>query len=207
MPHCYDAAALLERLTAGVRRANQRAVYLVGSALTAPVQPFVPGVPGVEGVIELIRNEFDDPDQTAEFDKALDEYGNRYQNAFTFLLGRRGQQAANEVIKRAVWKARKPIITSDTSSVYLPTADTSDETCQSLDNDFEGWLLTPGMNALGQLLAGYPDRFGRAVLTTNFDPLLEVAIRKFGGQYFRTVLHRDGNLGQTQGAGHSRSRE
>ena len=116
-------------------------------------------------------------------------------------LGRRGQQAANEIIKRAVWRARKPLIGSETAEPFLPTAATSDEACQSLDTDYEGWVLTHGLTALGGLLSGYPDRFGRCVLTTNFDPLLEVAIGKTSGLYFRTVLHRDGNLGQTQGPG------
>jgi tetratricopeptide (TPR) repeat protein len=197
----YDEAALIERLTAGIRRANQRAVFLVGSAVTAPAQPHLPGVPGVEGVIDLIRAEFDDRAQISELDKALDEQDNRYQAAFTFLLGRRGQQAANEIIKRAVWKARKPVIASEVNGSYMPTSATPDDACLTLDSDFEGWLLTPSVEALGQLIAGYPDRFGRAILTTNFDPLLEVAIAKFGGHYFRTVLHRDGNLGQTHGPG------
>ena len=199
----YDAAALLERLTAGVVRANQRAVFLVGSALAAPADASTPGVPGVNGVIDIIRNEFDGTDQASEFDKFLTEHGheNPYQMAFTFLLGRRGQQAANEIIKRAVWRARKPLIGSETAEPFLPTAATSDEACQSLDTDYEGWVLTHGLTALGGLLSGYPDRFGRCILTTNFDPLLEVAIGKTSGLYFRTVLHRDGNLGQTQGPG------
>ena len=199
--HYYDAAALQERLTNGIKRGNQRAVFLVGSALTAPLEPSSPGVPGVDEVIQIIKKEFEGTAQAFELDKALEEQENRYQAAFTFLLGRRGQQAANEVIKRAVWKARKPIITSGTQTVFYPTSETSDEACRSLDSDYEGWVLTPGLAALGQLLADYPDRFGRSVLTTNFDPLLEVAVGRSGGYYFRTVLHRDGNLGQTGGPG------
>jgi hypothetical protein len=199
----YDSAALLERLTAGLRRADQRAIFLVGSALTTPAETSMPGVPGVNGVIDLIRTEFDGTDQISEFDKFLadHQHENPYQLAFTFLLGRRGQQAANEVIKRAVWRARKPLVASDTAQAFSPTAATSDEACQSLDTDYEGWVLTRGLTALGGLLSGYPDRFGRSILTTNFDPLLEVAIGITGGHYFRTVLHRDGNLGQTQGPG------
>src|ERR1700676_2665051 len=133
----YDSVALLERLTAGIKRANQRAVFLVGSALTSPADHSMPGVPGVDGVIEIIRKEFDGTDKIVDFDKSLAGQENRYQTAFTFLLGRRGQQAANEVIKRAVWKARKPLIASDTTAPFLPTAATTDEACQSLDSDYE----------------------------------------------------------------------
>ena len=39
------------------------------------------------------------------------------------------------------------------------------------------------------------------MLTTNFDPLIEVSISKHGGQFYRTVLHDDGKLGQTVAEG------
>ena len=58
-----------------------------------------------------------------------------------------------------------------------------------------------GSEALGKLIASYPEHFGRSILTTNFDPLLEVSIRRAGGSYFRTMLHSDGNLAQTEGIG------
>ena len=78
---------------------------------------------------------------------------------------------------------------------------TSEEACRGFDTDTAGWTLTPGAAALGELAAKYPDRFGRTILTTNFDPLIGVAIAAAGGTSFRTVLHRDGNLGQTDGVG------
>ena len=62
----YDSAALLERLTVGVKRARHQIIFLVGSALTAPTEPSMPGVPGVEGVIDIIRNEFEGTDQVYE---------------------------------------------------------------------------------------------------------------------------------------------
>jgi hypothetical protein len=86
----YDSAALLDRLTVGLKRANQKGIFLVGSALAAPVDSGTPGVPTVDGVIDLIRQEFQGTDQGSELDKSLAEEGNRYQAAFTFLLGRRG---------------------------------------------------------------------------------------------------------------------
>jgi hypothetical protein len=54
-----------------------------------------------------------------------------------------------------------------------------------LDNDIRGWLIAPGIEAVGKLLAQYQDRFGRSILTTNFDPLIEVSIRRAEGHYFR----------------------
>src|SRR4051812_7472015 len=104
----YDYEALLERLTVGVLRGDRPVLFLTGSALSAPTAA-IPGVPGIDGVIDLIRGEFEDPGQLVAFQDALNSNPNRYQAAFSFLLGRRGQQAVNEIIKRAVWKARKPL--------------------------------------------------------------------------------------------------
>jgi tetratricopeptide (TPR) repeat protein len=65
----------------------------------------------------------------------------------------------------------------------------------------DGWTISPSTEALGKLATNYPSVFGRAVLTTNFDPLIEIAIRKVGGQLFRTTLHADGDVHQTEGDG------
>ena len=51
---------------------------------------------------------------------------------------------------------------------------------QSLERDLLGWTLPDGIAALGGLLAQIPP-FGGRVLTTNFDPLIEVAIARAGG--------------------------
>ena len=195
----HDENALLERLSRGLRRRDQRVVFLVGSPLSAPCAPGMPGVPSVDGVIELIQREFeDDAAQLAKFTEALDRAGsNRYQAAFVFLQGRRGQQTANDIVRTAVlgaWTSPHPAITGIGQANI-------DEVCRAMDFDIRGWAINPGTEALGGLIAAYPQRFGKSILTTNFDPLLEVSIRRAGGYYFRTTLHADGNLLQTEGPG------
>ena len=171
---------------------------MVGSALSAPPKAGVLGVPGVDGVIALIRGEFQDDDaQLAAFERALAcEPENRYQAAFLFLQGRRGQQTANEIIRHAVLAARcPPLEPSQLAQV------TDDESCRRLELDGSGWVLPPGVESLGRLIAGYPGRFGGSVLTTNFDPLIQVSIRRADGKSYRTTLHADGNLAQTEADG------
>ncbi|NJN64313.1 MAG: hypothetical protein HC882_05135, partial [Acidobacteria bacterium] len=56
------------------------------------------------------------------------------------------------------------------------------------------WHLPRGTAALGRLLAGGDSRFGGPVLTTNFDPLLSMAVEVAGGCVDRRVLSRDGHL-------------
>jgi tetratricopeptide (TPR) repeat protein len=195
----YDENALIERLSRAVKKRPHETVFLVGAPLSAPVSAGSPGVPDVDGVISLIRGEFeDDSGQLAALGLALQATGDkRYQAAFQFLQGRRGQQTANEIVRRAVKAARRP----GTDFIGANFESGSDEACRWMDSDVDAWTLSPGTESLGKLVTGYPDRFGKTVLTTNFDPLIEVAIRRSSGSFFRTSLHLDGNLSQTEGIG------
>jgi hypothetical protein len=197
--HFYDEAALLERLTKGLSRRNNEVVFLVGAPLSAPRSRGGSGVPGVDGVIELIRSEFqEDSSQLSALDDELRLAGDRlYQVAFTFLQGRRGQMGVNEIVRQAVLLARIP---DSAAPVIKATPETEDQ-CRFLEADFLGWSITPGTEYLAKLSSDYPQRFGRLVLTTNFDPLIEVAIRRTGGNFLRTIFHADGYLGQTEGTG------
>ncbi len=170
----------------------------MGSAVSAPIKSGLAGVPGVDGVIALIRREFeDDRTQVAALDEALaGEPDNRYQAAFFFLQGRRGQQTANEIIRRAVLTARCPSLSADQVAQVRDDGD-----CRILELDGPGWALPPAVENLGRLIAGYPTRFGASILTTNFDPLIQVSIRRANGASFRTTLQADGNLAQTQAEG------
>lgn len=194
----YDSAALLERLSNGLKRRNQEVVFLVGSPLSAPTLSGAQGVPGVEGVIALIRREFEgDAPQLAAFNESL-RGSNPYQSAFAFLQGRRGQFAANEIVRNAVVLART---SPPMPGIHGGNWTAIDEACRQMEFDNAGWFLSPGMEALGKLTTNYAGRFGRSVLTTNFDPLIEVSITRADGVYYKTILHADGYLGQTEAPG------
>jgi tetratricopeptide (TPR) repeat protein len=200
-PEFHDESALLDRLSTALIRRPQEVIFLVGAPLSSPIEPGKPGVPGVAGVIELIRNEFGtDPDERAALMRELNRSGQKmYQAAFSFLQGRRGQQTANEIVCRAVLAARKD--TSKTPSIDFKDQAVAESICRTLEADQLGWHLNPGTEALGKLVAQFPAQFGKTILTTNFDPLVETAIRRAGGQFYKTILHSDGNLGQTEAAG------
>jgi SIR2-like protein len=197
----HDESALLDRLSTGLSRRPQEVIFLVGAPLSSPMSPGLPGVPGVDGMIDLIRNEFSaDAAERTALDRDLSHSGQRkYQAAFSFLQGRRGQQTANEIVCRAVLATLR-------SDVTLPAIDFKDQAaaealCRTLQADVSRWHLNPGTVALGKLVAEFPGPFGATLLTTNFDPLLEIAILLAGGRYYKTVLHSDGNLGQTEASG------
>jgi hypothetical protein len=177
----FDRLALLERLSRALKKRSQDVVFLVGAPLSAPATPAGPGVPGVAGVIALIEEEFeDDPLQMSALMNALEGAGSkRYQVAFEFVQGRRGQRTVNEIVRKAVLAARVPA--SAWASQAIEVQDTGDDVCRRLEADSQGWELGRGIEYLGRLVAEYPQRFGTCILTTNFDPLIEVAIRRAGG--------------------------
>ncbi len=196
----FGQADLVYRLSKGLEKRDQGVIFLVGAALSAPTKPGAQGVLDTDGMIELIREEFaGDSSQLASFDDTLRAAGEkRYQAAFFFLQGRLGQASANEIVKRAVLRAR--IRGGNGTEAEIDVRSASDDELRLIDFDLR-WALNAGAEALGKLITNYPRQFGKIVLTTNFDPLIEVAIRKAGGNYFKTALHADGNLSQTEGHG------
>ena len=197
----YTSADLVDRLCNASQRKGRPVMFLVGSPLSMPDQDGGHGVPGVSGMIDLIREEFKGSAAEAQFDQFLNgEPTNRYQKAFTFLHGRRGQDDVNRIVRAAVWKALNP----NKWPSHLPkqTPQEADSaTCEALENAVDAWGLPHAVDMLGNLLSTHQEAFGQAVLTTNFDPLIEVSVLKHRGQFYRTVLHDDGNLGQTVGGG------
>lgn len=196
-PQIHGPDALIDRLADGSRPV----VFLVGSALTMPHASGRPGVANVDGMLALIRARIGKPKgpglasrsaATAalqEFDAALDpvrDGGMKYRLAFEHLKGRvDGASSVNEVIREAVLQAR--------TGPDHPSLDDVDALAQ-LEASTEGWYLGPAVKSLGLIIARHRRRFGSAVLTTNFDPLVEVAIRAAGGQAHAVEFVGDGSL-------------
>ncbi len=197
MQKYYEFADLVDRLGSVANSKNRAITFLVGSPISLPDHAGGYGVPGVSGMIDLIRSEFNDSDAEVEFDQCLQgEPANRYQRAFEFLQGRRGQDVANRIVRTAVWQA----LNAGNWPSSLPETSPEDADpaiCKALEDDVNAWVLPRAVDTLGDLLVTCSDAFGGAVLTTNFDPLIEISVSKHGGRCYRTVLHDDGNLGQT----------
>lgn len=188
--HNYDV--LLER----VANSSREIIFFFGSALSLPESDGAPGVPSVAGILSLVEARLSDTPSAFSPVRDQPDVGAAYQKAFEQLQAYRGQDAANEVIRRAVFKSRK-VTTSQVST--QGTLDFNE--CRALDEDFAGWHLRPSLIALGKLLANHSGRLGKTVLTTNFDPLIQTAIRTAHGMYIRTMMHDDGALNQSEGPG------
>lgn len=185
--------ALLDRLTR--RGASRRHAFLFGSALTAPESPGSPGVLGVSGVVELVEEHYrcNYPHALDKLREHLANAPNAYQAAFEHLAGRGNTDDANAIIRRAVLAAYQG---ADAGP------DPRDRTiCERAEQNLEAWYLPSWLKAAGELLATSPAQFADVVLTTNFDPLIQVAIERSGGRARTSVLDQDGNIAQNHGSG------
>ena len=195
----YEETDLVDRLTNANEQNDRDVVFLVGSAVPLPDHKGGFGVPGTSGIVELIRQEFQGSTALEAFKEAISgEPKSQYQMAFEFLHGRRGQDAANAIVRAAVWHAINGVNWPETIPSDKVTPKEADaDICNALENTVDVWAIPRAMDLLGHILVNYSDTFGKTILTTNFDPLIEVSIRKHGGLRYRTVLPEDGSLEQT----------
>lgn len=194
----HEKDGLLFRLFESLNDSRKEVVFVLGAPLTAPVGDHR-GVADVNAVVEIIRSEFvGKKTQLDKLDAKLLTATNRYQAAFDFLVGRLGQDSANDVIKKAVAAALVP---SDSPNSTPDITRLDAEQLNALDNDPSMWSLSPAVEALGTLIARFPERFGKLVITSNFDPLIEIAVRKAGHQAWRTSLSADGSFNTSTASG------
>jgi hypothetical protein len=186
-----DERSLVHRLAHAVRR-GRRVALVLGSGLTATV---VPGVPRMldladEFAARVVKN----PDlasalahaRAATPDRPAETYA-AYRRTFTAWVS---PEEFDIIVQRAVLEAYRP------ASVAEPTWERIGfQRGEQLERDLDAWRLPDGVAALGAILASLPRHFGYRVLTTNFDPLIEVAVRRAGGRARSLSLLRDGSFG------------
>lgn len=157
--------------------ANDRPIaFVLGAALSTSGGR---GVAGVRDVIRMAITEFPDvdPDRrtAADLEMSDTDMGRLYRETMSALGKAYGPTAQLQVQRQAVAQAWR--------GEHAPTeGDIRAE-------DVGGWELTPGLQALGDFVT----RFSQVetLVTTNFDPLIEVAIQRAGGSWERTDLTAD----------------
>lgn len=154
--------------------------FLVGSPLS--LKDGV-GVPGITTMLDFVRDEVRERNSLAlpQLDFALSgkSGADAYQAAMKWLGINAGQDAVNDVIAKAVRQAQKP----GTGALASGT-----------DGQPDDWNIPAGTAGLAELVARGGEKFLGPVLTTNFDPLISLAVRKSGGRAGRRVLTADGTL-------------
>jgi hypothetical protein len=183
----HDQPALIDRLIHD-HVDKRKLVFLIGSGLTCPVRDLA-GVLGVKGIIDLVRHELaTDQDLIKQLDGDITTNPkDEYQISFQHLGGRRPPGCASRIIRSAVLAARRTGDPSEALAARLRVEDyirTNDceYLCNVLEKDLANWHIRPGLSSLGTILTEYAETFGNEVITTNFDPLIEVSIQSANGR-------------------------
>ena len=157
---------------------------LIGSGLS------LPAVPGVTKIVSTIRKTLPDSDR-AEFDEEISRQagsGEQYQAAFQFLGRRRPPTVRDRIIQGTVLHGY-PKVSKITHRMSL-------DELLAAELDVDGWSLPDGIAALGRIWAGLAPTLRGPIITTNFDPLLEVALRRAGATASTHIMNSDGNIRQ-----------
>jgi hypothetical protein len=168
-----------EAFISACQSAEKPVAFLIGSAMSKDP---LGGVPGVNEILQLVEDEVGIRRRSSVrlLKEAIGQTtgAEAYQAALSFLQGHFTQSAVNDVVRKAVLRARRPGSPQDFN----------------LDGDYSDWILPKGTKALAALLSGRVDQFPGPVLTTNFDPLASLAFRAKGGMPRIKALDTDSRM-------------
>lgn len=144
--------------------------FMFGSAFTSPDVVGGAGVPNVDGILNIIKEKLEEQGLIEEYLKDIGdcEGASRYNNSFEFIYTWKSPEFANFIIEQAIEKGCNAI--SDEKMDYP----------RSLDH-FSEFVLNNNVPS---------------ILTTNFDPLIEIALNKNGIQSLGYTLDTDGSIPQ-----------
>ncbi|MGW2744988.1 P-loop NTPase [Streptomyces sp. NPDC001450] len=182
---------LISRLTHTLTEGSRKVAFITGSGVSVGA---VPGVDGIVAHMHAVPSSFNDQLQFKRALKGLSG-GEKYQQAADVLKELRGQDGLNLAIRRAVLDACTGLGAPE-RSVLARRGDP--EELKQTEHDTGLWTLTPAVESLGALLRALPAHRRGPVITTNFDPLLEIAVRKAGGRPNPQALDFDGKLEQRE---------
>ncbi|MEU9088189.1 SIR2 family protein [Streptomyces sp. NPDC048357] len=181
-----EEKALIYRLRSLLTERSRPVAFIVGSGISAGA------VDGVRAIVASMRTMIGDPGEVALFDGRVTgpSDAEKYQQAADFALEFRDQDWLNLVIRQAVLGACPDLTPEERSR--LARAD--EKELEAFERSSPLWRLNPATQALGRLLQLLPRERRGPVITTNFDPLLEIAVRRAGARASWQQIDLDGKL-------------
>jgi hypothetical protein len=184
-----DLEMLLVRLI-NAKRQGEKIAILVGAGLTmSNLAKSEPGVSSVSEIIEDIKLLFKQHALLDIYAKHVSESASnseKYQASMSALLSAFGQDELNNVIIRAVLNSMKNKVVHNSAVFEINPA--------SLETEYQNWYLRSGVDSLGEMYVDFNEIFAGPILTSNFDPLLEISIAKHGGNPQSIFLINDGKF-------------
>lgn len=188
-----DEAALVHRLRRACMDEDARQiVFILGSGSSAG------SIPATSEMVDYFEQSIsNDTEDLVDFRAAVAdaEQSRRYQTAARFLIERAGLDHLNRVVRLAVLRARSPRMQPGIARSYL----NDEQRLRELEDDYAGWAIPQGATAIGRILSRIPPEMRGPVITTNFDPLVEVSLRACGIEPFTIQADGDGGFAPPEG--------
>ena len=176
----HSRSDIVERIRVAVLK-SRSVTFLLGTGLTLPI------IPGAASVIEraIQHHRFDE----AWLDDAGSDTGARYRLLMEKLRAKRGIDETTKLMQDCVLDAFTDEEGRDLQ-IHLRSETTDPLTTEKLNELMarnDSWQLSPAVDALGRLLTVTTVPPFR-ILTTNFDPLIEIAARRHDVLFDRVSL-------------------
>ncbi|WP_328550293.1 SIR2 family protein [Streptomyces sp. NBC_00366] len=182
-----DQDLLKDKIVWKVRNRDnkQRISFVVGSGLTRGP------VPGVADYVKKFRRHLDTPQARTKFDTSVGgaKGAEAYQRAAAHIELSKDRSFLTRLVRLGVLEACHGYSHAQKNRLVKNESELAD-----LELNTTIWNLTPGVESFGELLVSIPREKRGIVLTTNFDPLIEVAVRKAGGQARSQWFEGDGRI-------------
>ena len=181
-----NSERLIRRVNSAVKKGEKISI-IIGSGLTLG-KLGAPGVGSCSDIIKRIEGKFRNLDSFSIIEEELKDITSepgKYQAAMKTLLECEGQDELNSVIKDAVLQARL-----DQKTTFLDV----DLNVEALEADFNNWATNKGLDYLAKLYTTHKHSFNPVILTSNFDPLIEIALNKNSVPVETVILNHDGKF-------------
>ncbi|MFR0353350.1 SIR2 family protein [Streptomyces sediminimaris] len=165
-----DISDLRIRLGVLADEADRRLVTVFGSGISNAV------LPGVPELTQLFREHMPKRGQ-AKFDETIEpitDPGLKYQNAAALLTRQAGESVVMRAIRTAVLRACRDVRAEDVAKVAR-----DEEQCRAYVKT-GSWNIPLGYERFARFFASLDGKVRGPIITTNFDPLIEVALREAG---------------------------
>lgn len=166
-----DAEDLRSRLST-LPLQQRRLIPVLGSAMSNAA------IPSASDIVSLMRSALP-ASQRQDFDRKLLESptdADRYQAAARILKFKVSEDRVVQVIRSAVLRACRSVELAQTSDTLQTLGATA---CRQLEQDGE-WIIPKAHVRFARYYAELPGQLRGPIITTNFDPLIELALRAEG---------------------------
>ncbi|WP_328546680.1 SIR2 family protein [Streptomyces platensis] len=193
-PLIGNQETLLERVESSIRTGERQIVFLAGSGLTSTV------IPGVDWLVTEMRGAFSR--KAAEsFDREVGRVATgteKYQVAAAQVILNYGQSSLNEIVRRETLRA----VRTEVRSEGTWPAQTDEDFCEQIEGEPKKWEIPKGVASLGNIVWQIPEPRRGSILTTNFDPLIEVSLNRGACRASSHYLDSDGSISTYETGGH-----